>query len=117
MFDTDNSKRDRRMREVMSAEKFKNVTFKSSGLKQACTPGVVMRDKLCSDILVGDLTILAKTKKVEIPVFIKYVDKNTFSVEGELHLRWAEYGIEDPSIFIARLNPVVTVFFKVQLNK
>ncbi len=114
-FDTNSSSRDERMNEVMFSDKYPSVTFVGEKLQKGCTPAIVRRDKECRDELKGTLTLLATTKEVVLPLLIKESENEEFVVEGSLSLRWAEYGIEDPSIFIAHLNPVVTVFFKTTL--
>lgn len=115
-FDTDNSSRDERMNEVMFSDTYPTVSFVGEKLQKRCTPAVVRRDKKCHDELKGKLTILKTTKDVALPLIIQESGAGGFVVEGSLALRWAEYGVEDPSIFIARLNPVVTVFFTARLE-
>ena len=114
-FNTDWEARDERMREVMQAEQFPKVLLHASRLKRDCTPAKTLRDLKCTDILEGELRLLKTSKKVEIPVSIKVEQNRNFVIEGKFPFKWAEYGIEDPSIFVARLNPTVTVFFKVTL--
>lgn len=115
-FDTDNGMRDERMREVMAEESYKYVSFESEGKKGECTPALVLRDGTCEDVLSGKLTIRSKTSPVEIPIVISSSGENGFVVKGKLPISWAEYGVEDPSILIARLDPIVTVLFEVTLT-
>ncbi len=115
-FDTDSSSRDERMREVMSAQKYPVVRFESNEPLQACLPAVVLRDGICSDKLVGKLTILSSTQTVQIPINIRALAQQAFEIEGQLSIEWEKYGVEDPSILIARLDPVATIFFKGQLE-
>lgn len=114
-FDTDNSMRDDRMREVMAATQYPEVVFHGSGLLNGCTPGRVLKEGTCSDMLHGSLTLLQTTQEVDLPVSISIDDNKRFVVKGSLPIRWASFGVEDPSIFIAKLNPVATVFFTVHL--
>lgn len=115
-FDTKNSMRDRKMKRVMAAQQFPFVYFKAQGLTKKCTPALVLRDGSCSDSLTGELTILSTKKTVTLPISIKTAEKDSFFVKGEASFRWEEYGVKDPSILIARLDPVVTVFFEVTLS-
>lgn len=114
-FDTDNSSRDEELRGVMFAEKYPAVVFSATKLKGDCTPALVLRDGKCEDSLIGELQIAAKKESIELPITILRTEGDRFRVEGKFPLRWADYGVEDPSIFIARLKPVVTIFFSVDL--
>ncbi|MCB0335238.1 MAG: YceI family protein [Bdellovibrionales bacterium] len=116
-FDTDNSSRDERMREVMFAETYPTVEFTGSGLTGNCTPALVISDGSCNDFIKGSLKITNVEKEVSIPVTISYLQSGSFQVEGAYAFKWGDYGVEDPSIIIARLNPVVTVKFKISLSQ
>lgn len=116
-FDTDSSKRDKELREVMFASEYTEVKFVSTSLGKKCTPGIVLRDSSCEDLLKGKLTIVNTTSDVEIPVTVTVDKDKNFTVSGEFSIRWAEYGVEDPSILIAKVDPVATISFEVQLDK
>ncbi|MCB0311411.1 MAG: YceI family protein, partial [Bdellovibrionales bacterium] len=76
---------------------------------------VVLRDGECKDQLKGKLKIAAKEREVQLPIVISKGNGDSFRVRGNLPIKWSEYGIEDPSILIARLNPIVTIYFDVSL--
>lgn len=114
--DTENSKRDSRMREILLAENYPTITFSGAGLSRGCTPALVARDGVCEDFIKGELTILATTKEIELPLLIRMETGNAYVVTGSIPIRWAEYGVEDPSIFVARVDPVVTIYFSVSLQ-
>lgn len=114
-FDTDNGSRDEEMREVMAAAKFPDVTFRSSGGRLTCTPQAVKASGSCEDKLSGVLTIRGMSKLVEIPVRIQ-TSGTGYEVSGRLPIRWGEFGVEDPSILVAKVAPIVSVIFRVELN-
>lgn len=115
--DTNNSMRDRRLQEVMSAEKYPSITFQSSNINIICTPLKVDHDGTCSDSISGNLTILKTQKRVTIPITIMYGGHRGYLVTGQIPLRWVEYGVEDPSILVAHVDPVVTIFFSVTVQQ
>ncbi|RIL10476.1 MAG: hypothetical protein DCC75_04285 [Proteobacteria bacterium] len=113
-FDTDNSSRDSRLREVMAEQEFPVVVFDANGLKRSCTPALVLRDGECRDELTGKLKIRAVSKEVVVPIVISG-NPTGFHVRGEFSINWPEFGVEDPSILIASVDPVVVVHFQVDL--
>lgn len=114
-FDSDNSSRDRKMLKVMHADSFPLVSFKASKLGKECPPANVKADYPCNSNLLGVLTISGVSKDVDIPIKINK-RAGDYLILGELPIRWAEYGVEDPSILVAKLDPVVTVSFEIKLK-
>jgi polyisoprenoid-binding protein YceI len=112
--DTDNSMRDSKLRSIMAAEEFPLLRFIGAGLAKKCTPALVLRDGKCHDTMPGSLTIRDISKKVALSVEITKVPKG-FTVKGLLPIIWADYGVEDPSILVAKVEPLVNVLFTVQL--
>ncbi|MFN8392352.1 MAG: YceI family protein [Bdellovibrionota bacterium] len=110
-FDTDNSSRDKTMREVMAAETYPDVKFALSGIEIGCTPSSLAAGQACSATLRGDLTIRGQTKPWEIPATLSLLG-NRYELRGTGRLRWSDFGVEDPSIFVARLSKDVTVFIE-----
>lgn len=116
-FDSDNSSRDRKMLRVMHADKFTEVVFKAnSGISRECAPDKIQFDTPCKSVLAGELNISGHARNVEIPILISRKATGYF-VRGELPINWAEYGVEDPSILIAKLDPIVTVSFEINLDE
>lgn len=115
-FNTGNSMRDNRLREVMDLENHPMVTFKGNGLNEKCTPAHVVENGNCDDTLSGEIIIRGVTKKANVPVQIVSGEHQAFWVTGQLPLSWKEFGVEDPSIFIARVDPVVKVYFRVHVR-
>ncbi len=116
-FDTDNSSRDERLREVMSEEKYKDIHFHASGIEGGCSPDRVLSEGSCDGVLKGQLKMLEVEKAVDVPVSIRTGTDGVFHIEGSYAFEWEPYGIEDPSILVAYVDPVVTVFFDVHLSK
>lgn len=114
-FDTGSGSRDSKMRDVMGSEDFPVVKFEVDGLSKKCTPALVFKSGKCDDIMDAKLTIRDVAKKYHVPVHIESAGE-AFVVKGELPVSWMEFGVEDPSILIASVDPVVTIFFEVTLN-
>ena len=114
-FDTENSTRDKKMRRVMSAAEYPHVSFNGGTLQHGCTPSRVLAEGECKDSLSGKLTILATTLPVELPILIKPASEGGYIITGSLPIDWAFFGVEDPSILIASVDPIVTIFYEVRL--
>lgn len=114
-FDTENSTRDKKMRRVMSAAEYPRVSFTGGTLQHGCTPSRVLTEGECKDSLSGKLTILATTLPVELPTLIKAASEGGYVITGSLPIDWAFFGVEDPSILIASVDPIVTIFYEVRL--
>jgi polyisoprenoid-binding protein YceI len=116
-FKTGSESRDEHMREVMAADKFKDVSVSIEGFNVICTPwqlGVV--DQSCSGSLNAKLEIRDVTKAVQLPYTLAKKTDKDFVASGEIQLNWAEYNVEDPSILIAKLDPVVKVLYSIKLS-
>jgi polyisoprenoid-binding protein YceI len=112
--DTDSGSRDRKMRRVMDSKTHPAIVFHGRGLLDDCTPALVHTKGLCDDHLAGDLEIRDVKKVVSIPVRVRG-EADRFIVSGRFPITWREYNVEDPSIFIASVDPVVTIEFEVHL--
>ncbi len=116
LFDTDSDLRDDRLQEVMAAKTFPEVRFISTRLSAECEPTLVTRDGSCRGTLSGSLTIRDVTKEVSLPTFIRDTAKG-YRAEGSLAIRWEDFHVEDPSILIAKLEPVVTISYHTTIPK
>ena len=109
-FDTDNSSRDEKMREVMAQPTFPAVEIHVLGLEGECSPALVP----CSGTMNAQLTIRGKTLKVPVSYSATH-DGTHLVLTGESKFLWSDFDVEDPSIFIAKLSNVVTVKYQVKL--
>lgn len=111
-FDTENSSRDERMREVMAEDRFPVVTLSLQRLNGECSPKQIMNGVPCDCSLNAILGIRDVTKRVDMPCSMRRISPREAQLTGSYSLSWAEYHVEDPSIFIARLDPVVTIYYQ-----
>lgn len=111
--DTDNNSRDETMRESMHSDKFPNIQFKVNSVQKVCDPNSLSKGASCPFVLVGGLTIRDITQNVILEGQVTF-NGSDYIIIGETNIKWQEYGIEDPSIFIAAVYPDTKI--KVELK-
>lgn len=114
-FNTENRSRDSELKKVMAEPEYPKVTLTIESAEDVCTPEIVKKSGSCTGILSGKLTIRDVTKDIQIPYKVVNED-GVFKASGEFQLKWADYGVEDPSILIAKLHDTVKVSFWTKLN-
>lgn len=107
-FDTENSSRDERMREVLAAEQFPEVVFKEGILAGKCDLTGLMLAQECEDVLSGKLMIRGHEETVSFPVQMKR-EQNEIRFSATTDVDWTRYGVEDPSIIIAKLDHIAHI--------
>ena len=115
-FDTDNSSRDERLREVMHADQSPDVVFSLHAVPDLCSPEQLISAATCNVTLTGELSMSGRKKALSIPAVLTRetnAASRNVQVQGDTVLQWAEFGIEDPSILIAKLAPAVKVSFQI----
>ena len=113
-FDSDNNARDERMREVMAAEIVPNVIFELSKIEGLQHPHNMVDGRTYPIKISGNLKIRETSKNIEILSSIKKTN-DKFNVSGEIVIDWSEYGVEDPSIIVAKLYKDLKISFKMEL--
>ena len=111
--DTENSSRDEKMRKVMDVSQFPSVIFKLDDVKDLNEPSAISNDSQNITIN-GSMTIKGVTKKLSILSSIKKINSN-FLIESSFIINWKEFGVEDPSILIAKVYPDVKINVKLKL--
>ncbi len=114
-FDTDNSSRNKKLREVMAAEKYPHVVYSITSANVICNDEATPGSKHCGVMLNGDLTIRGRTRPWSIAATIRSAPDGA-ALHGEGKLKWPDFGVEDPSIFIAKLDPEVKILVDVHWN-
>jgi polyisoprenoid-binding protein YceI len=116
-FDTDNKSRDKEMRHVMDAEEFPKVVLRVDGFSgEPCVPVKVEKSGGCAGFLAGEITIRDISQKLKIPFKI-IAEGDYYKVNGDFYLKWEDFGVEDPSILVAKLDDTVHIFFQVLMNR
>lgn len=114
-FNTDNSKRDRRMLEVMHAEQYPDIKFEIVAVPKICAPADLETTLSCPATIETRITINNTSQPLTLPATINK-NGSTYTVRGTISLKWADFGVEDPSIFVAKLASLVTINFSVELS-
>ena len=112
-FDTDNSRRDSRMREVMAEPQFPEVVFEG-GYAGECDFAALAPGAECSAVLKGALTIRGVQKPSTVRLRISRAE-HELVFQGAADLDWRDFQVEDPSILVAKLDPTVHVVINVRL--
>lgn len=113
-FDTDWDSRDEKLQECMASDTYPISSFTSTRLSDNCKPAVIDIAGKCSGTLTGILTMRDVSKEVALPVSITK-GPDSYLISGALPVTWADYNIEDPSILIAKLDPVVTISYETKV--
>lgn len=116
-FDTDNKSRDKEMRHVMDAEEFPYVSLVIKGFEgEPCSPIKVQKAGECSGNLLGEIKIRDVSKQVLVPVTIKS-ERESYRADGEFAINWEDFGVEDPSILVAKLDETVKLKYQILMRK
>ena len=115
-FDTDNRSRDSKMRGVMDEPHHANVIYVIDSVEGLPSPSLLADGGEANLIIHGVLSIMGNAKPVQSAAILRRTGE-TYLVEGSFSLQWADFGVEDPSILVAKLDPTVNVFFSIQLAR
>ncbi len=113
-FDTDGEMRDERMREVMDSEHVPYVSLSVDSLRPSCDPASFATTQRCPAELAARLTI----RGTERPMKLQGTLENRGSeivLTGDSRFSWLDFGVEDPSILVAKLDPEVVVTYSVSI--
>lgn len=105
---TGNESRDKKIREIMHEDKYPNIIFKARQLSRLCNPAELKAP--CHAELKGLLSLANTTKELTIPVTIIKKDSN-YSIQGNVQFNWMDFGIEDPSTFLSKVDHQVKISF------
>jgi len=113
-FNTHGESRDERMREVMDSERSPNVIILIDSVSPQCSVDVFRNGGECKAILQARIKIRGHERVMELHGALNRNSKQ-MTLSGKAVFGWAEFGVEDPSILVAKLDPNVKVSFLVSL--
>lgn len=113
-FDTDGESRDKRMREVMDSEHSPKVILHVDSIMPKCSAEVFYGGESCEILIATRLIIRGREKPMNFRGDLLKIDGRA-ALTGEVSFSWADFGVEDPSILIAKLDPLVKILFSVSI--
>jgi len=125
-FKTGLGMRDRELYKVMVADKYPSVHFSLSSItgehgtsteqgQEFCHLSELTETKPCLTTIDAFVTIREVRKQVKFSGHFKRVAPDRIKLGSKGKLNWAEFGVEDPSILIAKLDKEVQVSFSVEI--
>lgn len=88
--------------------------FVIANSKLDCTPETLSAQTPCKGSVDGELTIWAKSYKIDVPIEMKQ-DEKGFLLEGVKEIKWGDYGFGDPNSTLANIQPVIDLNFSITL--
>ena len=113
-FDTGNRSRDKELRHDMAEPQHPNAKLEIVKSDQLCPRTAVITGKPCRASLSATLEIREQKQEINLPITIQRTDRG-FAAFGEISFHWLDFGIEDPSMIIARVDKTVNVHYRVEL--
>ena len=92
----------------MAAEKYPEVSFRSAEFGNGCNLGELGAGKSCDSNLAGELTIRGVTRPSILRVHA-IGSPSGISFTAQTQLLWSDFGVEDPSIIVAKLDKTVDI--------
>jgi polyisoprenoid-binding protein YceI len=115
-FDTENADRDEKLREVMHSDSAPEVIFEfREAVPGLCDPSSLVGAAICRVEIPGILTINDVSRKVVLRAEISALGR-AYKISGTTVIKWADYRVDDPSIFIAKLYEEVKIDFLINLE-
>jgi polyisoprenoid-binding protein YceI len=108
--------RDERLREVMDEEHSRYVSVSVDALLPACTAQKFHEAGECDVTVMSKLSIRSTERAIELNGKLKDVD-GVIELSGKVQFQWSDFGVEDPSILVAKLAPDVVVEYSVRIPK
>ena len=109
--DSGNERRDKKMRsESLAVDRFPTLRFEPSRFEPSAA---IARGDRVEGRLIGHLKIRGVTRPATLAASLT-LQGGRIVAEGTFDVRWAEYGVPDPSVFVLRVDPVAHARFRVE---
>jgi polyisoprenoid-binding protein YceI len=113
--DTGSESRDEEMRECMEIENYPSISVEVPEIRPSCEERALTAEPACPYSTKGSITIRNVTLPSAITGTIHRNAQGEIVVDGVTQINWAQFGVKDPSILIARVNEVVSISFRITL--
>jgi len=114
-FFTGNDNRDGKIQKVMHAARFPAVHLKVEHTAGVCAPESITPAGVCQATLLGTLSMSGQGRQVSLPIAISRLGQG-WRITGGTTLRWPDFGIDDPSTFLAKVEEEVRLSFSLTLD-
>lgn len=111
---TGNASRDEKMYTVMHAAEHPNVEARLRSVPDFCDPPRVDGGEPCRTSLSGEIKISGVSRPVTVPVEVTKRG-SSYIVTGRQTIDRRDFGVDDPSTFLAKVDPKVEVEFRLEL--
>jgi polyisoprenoid-binding protein YceI len=115
-FSTGGGMRDERMREVMDEEHSHYVTLAVDSLTPKCSEQKFQQTRECTVDVHSRLSIRGSERSMLLKGRLRGTTE-AIEFSGEVEFSWLDFGVEDPSILIAKLEPTLRVEYWVRLPR
>jgi polyisoprenoid-binding protein YceI len=115
-FSTGGEMRDERMREVMDEEHSHYVTLMVDSLVPKCSVQKFHETADCDVDVYSRLSIRGNERKLLLHGILRDTG-DSIELVGNVRFSWLDFGVEDPSILVAKLEPYVSVEYSVKLPR
>jgi len=106
--------RDARMLEVMDSEHHHFVTLAIDSIVPQCDVKDFILRESCSVVLTARLSIRGTERTLSLPGTLSR-EETSVELNGSVRFSWLDFGVEDPSIIVAKLHPEMQVSYSVTL--
>jgi hypothetical protein len=104
--------RDERMFEVMDSDHHHFVTVAIDSILPQCQAKGFALGESCSVVLSARLSIRGNERALSLPGIMSR-DNDSAKLSGSVKFSWVDFGVEDPSILVAKLDPEMQVSYSV----
>ena len=106
--------RDERMFEVMDSEHYRYATLAVDSFAPRCNVESFARGNHCPVEVLSRLTIRGIERAITLPGTLSRRD-DLIELVGKVEFSWLDFGVEDPSILIAKLRPEMSVTYTIMV--
>jgi len=115
-FSTGGEMRDERMREVMDEEHSHYVTLSVDSISPKCSAREFNQTGVCAVDVHSRLSIRGNERHLLLNSMLRGAS-DSIELAGKVQFSWLDFGVEDPSILVAKLEPNMSVEYSVKLPR
>ncbi len=115
--DTDNERRDRKMRDTtLAVEEHPRILFRPREARGSYPEGLRADPGTFEMVLAGEIELRGLTDEIELPVTVRF-EEDRIVVDGTFPIRFEDHEIPDPSVFFLRVKKFVDASFHLEATR